>query len=99
MKGWVVSVAQLLVLLGFKLAFAAGLGVQGDGFITSFIAWVPTLLYLAMICGIVLWLASSNDHNQGMLAGSTSLATRGVIGGGAIAILAALGFTQGAILN
>jgi hypothetical protein len=99
MKGWGVVVAQFVMFLGVGLAHAGGLGVTGDGFITSFITWVPTILFLAMLCGIVIWLGSSNDHGQGILAGATALSTRGVIGGGALAILAALGFTQGALLN
>jgi len=91
--------APLLVLLVSTLAHAGGLGVQGDGFLTQFAAWIPTILFIAMLVGIAVWLQASSDYNQGVLSGSVSLVSRGVIGGGAIAILAALGFTQGALLN
>ena len=80
------------------LAHAGGLGVQGDGFLAQFAAWIPTILFIAMLVGIAIWLQASSDYNQGVLSGSVSLITRGVIGGGAIAILAALGFSQGALL-
>ena len=99
MKRWGVVGAQLLMLLMINLAHAGGLGVTGDGFLTTFADWIPTVLFVAMLVGIAVWLQSSSDYNQGVLAGSVSLVSRGVIGGGAIAILAALGFTQGAILH
>jgi hypothetical protein len=51
-----------------------------------------------MLVGIVIWLQASSDYNQAVLAGSVSLGTRGLIGGGALAILTAMGFTQGALL-
>jgi hypothetical protein len=98
-KRWGMVGAQLLMLLIINLAHAGGLGVTGDGFLTQFAAWIPLVLFLAMLVGIAIWLQSSSDYNQGVLSGSVSLFTRGVIGGGAVAILAALGFTQGAILN
>jgi hypothetical protein len=99
MKRWGMVGAQLLMLLVINLAHAGGLGVQGDGFLTQFAAWIPTILFVAMLVGIAVWLQASSDYNQGVLSGSVSLVSRGVIGGGAIAILAALGFTQGALLN
>ena len=99
MKRWGMVGAQLLVLLMINLAHAGGLGVQGDGFITTYAAWIPTILFIAMLGGIALWLSSSNDYNQGVLSGSVALFSRGVIGGGAVGILAALGFAQGAFLN
>ena len=91
--------AHLLVLLMINLAHATGLGVQGDGFLNTFSAWIPTILFIAMLVGIAIWLQSSSDYNQGVLAGSVSLMSRGVIGGGAVAILTLLGFSQGALLN
>ena len=99
MKRWGVLGAYLLVLLMVGLAHAGGLGVQGDGFLTQFADWIPTVLFVAMLVGIAIWLQSSSDYNQGVLAGSVSLFSRGVIGGGAIAILTALGFAQGALLS
>ena len=87
------------MLLMVNLAHAAGLGVQGDGFLTTFANWIPTILFLAMLVGIAVWLQASSDYNQGVLSGSVSLVSRGVIGGGAVAILTLLGFTQGALLN
>jgi hypothetical protein len=99
MKRWGMVGAQLLVLFMINLAHATGLGVQGDGFVTTFAAWIPTILFIAMLVGIAVWLQSSSDYNQGVLAGSVSLVSRGVIGGGAVGILAALGFAQGALLN
>jgi hypothetical protein len=99
MKRWGVVAAQLVMLLALNLAHAGGLGVQGDGFLTQFAAWIPTILFIAMLVGIAIWLQASSDYNQGVLSGSVSLVSRGVIGGGAIAILAALGFTQGALLH
>jgi hypothetical protein len=99
MKRWGVVGAQFLVLLMINLAHASGLGVAGDGFLTQFADWIPTVLFIAMLVGIAIWLQSSSDYNQGVLAGSVSLFSRGVIGGGAVAILTALGFAQGAILH
>jgi hypothetical protein len=99
MKRWGVVGAQCVMLLLINLAHAGGLGVQGDGFLTQFAAWIPTILFVAMLVGIAVWLQASSDYNQGVLSGSVSLVSRGVIGGGAIAILAALGFSQGALLN
>jgi hypothetical protein len=99
MKRWGMLGAQVLVLLMVTLAQAGGLGVQGDGFLTQFADWIPTVLFVAMLVGIAIWLQSSSDYNQGVLAGSVSLFSRGVIGGGAVAILAALGFAQGALLS
>lgn len=99
MKRWGVVGAQFLVLLMINLAHAGGLGVTGDGFLTQYADWIPTVLFLAMLVGIAIWLQSSSDYNQGVLAGSVSLFSRGVIGGGAVAILAALGFSMGAILH
>jgi hypothetical protein len=95
---WSGVAALFLVLLMMNLAQAAGLGVTGDGFLNSFRAWIPGVLYLAMLVGIVIWLQASSDYNQAVLAGSVSLGTRGLIGGGALAILTAMGFTQGALL-
>jgi hypothetical protein len=97
-KRWVLLAAQLLVLLMINLAQAGGLGVTGDGFLTTYSTWIPTLLFLAMLAGIALWLSSSSDYNQGLLAGSVSLFSRGVIGGGAVAILAAMGLSMGAVI-
>jgi hypothetical protein len=99
LRRWGVVGAQLLMLLVANLAHAAGLGVTGDGFLTTFANWIPTILFIAMLVGIAIWLQASSDYNQGVLSGSVSLVSRGVIGGGAIAILTALGFVQGAILN
>jgi hypothetical protein len=99
LKRWGIVVAQFLVLLLVNLAHAAGLGVTGDGFLNTFATWIPTLLFLAMLVGIAIWLQSSSDYGQGVLSGSVSLFSRGVIGGGALAILTALGFSQGAILT
>jgi hypothetical protein len=82
-----------------QVAQAGGLGVVGDGFLTTFAEWIPTILFIAMLIGIAVWLQASSDYNQGVLSGSVSLVSRGVIGGGALAILAALGFSQGALLN
>ena len=96
---WGLVAAQFLVLLMLNLAHATGLGVTGDAFLNTFSGWIPTVLFLAMLVGIVIWLQSSSDYNQGALSGSVALVSRGVIGGGAIAILAALGFSQGALLN
>ena len=66
---------------------------------TKFVNWIPTVLFLAMLIGIGVWLQSASDYGQGMLSGSVSLVSRGVIGGRLVAILAAMGFTQGALLN
>jgi hypothetical protein len=99
MKRWGMVAAQFLVLLLVHLAHAGTLGVEGDAFITQFREWIPTILFLAMLVGIAVWLQASSDYNQGVLSGSVSLASRGVIGGGAIAILATLGFTDGALLS
>ena len=99
MKRYGLVITQFLLLLIINLAHAGGLGVAGDGFLTTFINWIPTILFAAMIVGIAVWLQASSDYNQGVLSGSVSLVSRGVIGGGAIAILAALGFSQGALLN
>ena len=99
MKRWGVVGAHLLILLMVNLAQATGLGVQGDGFLATFGAWIPGILFLAMLVGLAVWLQASSDYNQGVLSGSVSLFSRGVIGGGAVAILTALGFAQGAILN
>jgi hypothetical protein len=95
---WTVLIAQLLMLLVVNLAQAGGLGVTGDGFLTTYSTWIPTLLFIAMLAGIALWLSSSSDYNQGLLAGSVSLFSRGVIGGGAVAILAAMGLSMGAVI-
>ena len=65
MKRWGVVGAQLLVLLMINLARAGGLGVQGDGFLTQYADWIPTILFLAMLVGIAIWLQSSSDYNQG----------------------------------
>jgi hypothetical protein len=81
-----------------NIAQAGALGVTGDGFLTNFRNWIPGILYLAMLVGIVIWLQASSDYNQAVLAGSVSLGTRGLIGGGALALLTAMGFTQGALL-
>jgi hypothetical protein len=95
---WSGVAALFLVLLMMNVAQAAGLGVTGDGFLNSFRSWIPGILYLAMLVGIVVWLQASSDYNQAVLAGSVSLGTRGLIGGGALAIMTAMGFTQGALL-
>jgi len=95
---WSGVAALFLVLLMMNVAQATGLGVTGDGFLTSFRSWIPGILYLCMLVGIVVWLQSSSDYNQAVLAGSVSLGTRGLIGGGALAIMTAMGFTQGALL-
>jgi hypothetical protein len=95
---WSGVAALLLVLLMMNVAQAAGLGVTGDGFLNSFRSWIPGILYLAMLVGIVVWLQASSDYNQAVLAGSVSLGTRGLIGGGALTIMTAMGFTQGALL-
>lgn len=98
MKRWSGLAALLLVLLMTNIAQAGGLGVAGDGFLAAFQNWIPSILYLAMLVGIVIWLQSSSDYNQAVLAGSVSLGTRGLIGGGALAIMTAMGFSQGAML-
>ena len=99
MKRWSGVAALFLVLLMMNVAQAAsGLGVPGDGFLTTFRTWLPGILYLAMMVGVIIWLQASSDYNQAVLAGSVSLGTRGLIGGGAIAIMTAMGFTQGAML-
>jgi len=95
---WSGVVALFLVLLLMNIAQASGLGVTGDGFLNSFRSWIPGILYLAMLVGIVIWLQASSDYNQAVLAGSVSLGTRGVVGGGALAIMTAMGFSQGALL-
>jgi hypothetical protein len=99
MKRWGVLLGHVLLLLGQSLAYAGTLGVTGDSFLAQYAGWIPTILFLAMLVGIVVWLQSSSDYNQGALAGSVSLITRGIIGGGAVAILGYLGFTQGALLQ
>jgi hypothetical protein len=99
MKRWGVIGVQVALLLVVRLAHAGGLGIAGDGFLSSFITWLPTVGYAAMLVGIFAWLASSSDYGQGVLSGSVALTTRGMLGGGAIAIVTALGFTQGAVLS
>lgn len=98
MKRWGIVGAQLALLGMASVADAAGLGVQGDSFFRTFVNWLPGVSYAAMVCGILLWLSSSNDYNQGVLAGGTALMVRGLIGGGAVGILSGFGFSQGALL-
>jgi hypothetical protein len=99
MKRWGGVGVQLAMLGLAQLAHAGALGVSGDGFLSGMIVWLPTVGYCAMLVGIFAWLASSSDYGQGVMAGALALTTRGMIGGGAIAILTALGFTQGALLS
>ena len=99
MKRWTLVGAQSLVLLMSTLAHAGGLGVAGDGFVTTFVNWIPTMLFVAGLVGIAVWYQSSSDYNQGLLSGASSVVSRTLIAGGAIAILAAMGLSQGALLQ
>jgi hypothetical protein len=67
MKRWSVIGGLMPLLLFVRLAHAGGLGIAGDGFLTSFITWLPTVGYAAMLVGIFAWLASSSDYGQGVL--------------------------------
>jgi len=80
-------------------AQAGGLGIQLDGFITQFTAFIIGLGYPIGLLGLAGWAAAHLNNTFGaMVGGSINLfSTAGLLGGGA-AIMGQIGLAAGGLL-
>src|SRR5262252_10476994 len=75
-----------------QAAWAAGLGIPLDGFLTTFTTWVIGLGFLIGIVGLAGWIGSHMDNSYSpLLAGSVGFFTKAGLLGGGTAIFTAMG--------
>lgn len=93
-----VVVAAMLLVPG-HVAYAGGLGIPLDSFLTQFVTFVIGLGFVTGVVGLLGWIGAQFDSPFGqILHGSIRFFTLAGILGGGTALLTALGLVAGGVL-
>jgi hypothetical protein len=96
----IVMVTGALSLMLRRQAFAGGLGIPLDAFISTFVLFVQGLGLVLGTVGLAGWIASLFDNPfSTLLAGSVGFFTKAGMLGGGLVILPQLGLVAGAVLR